>query len=356
MLPARLSLLLAQANARLTEGGFPVQIALKGSNLCLRATLPAKDDPARRLQQRIALRRRISPMTIPEAEVAAARLGRELITGTFSWAAWGYDPAPPAAPAPTRESLTAQVRAYLEARYSDSLRLKNAWRQTWGYALRHLPDGPLDPAALLKTVEALPARSRRRRAVGYSLAKAAELEGWDPKPIRAAGRGYGVRCLTPRDIPEDEEILRTWAAIPAPHWRWGWAVLATYGLRPSELYDVEFDSDYNALVADDTKTGSRLVWPRPEAWVEQMGIREICRPRSIRLRVADSMRLYLKRKGIEQVGLYVLRHAYAVRLLKAGVPADLGARLMGHSITQHEHTYRRWTTAQTMGALRRQYQ
>jgi len=42
---------------------------------------------------------------------------------------------------------------------------------------------------------------------------------------------------------------------------------------------------------------------------------------------------------------YALRHAYALRLLSAGVPPELGARLMGHSVQMHTQTYQRWIDA-----------
>jgi len=51
-----------------------------------------------------------------------------------------------------------------------------------------------------------------------------------------------------------------------------------------------------------------------------------------------------EREGVE-IGLYQLRHAYAIRLFERGVSADLAAKLMGHGVGIREQTYRRWLQA-----------
>lgn len=349
----RFPLLLAAANERLSALGVAPRLEQRRSGLYLRGTFPARDGSGRRKQTRIPLGLKATPASLPEAEAAALRLGRELLVGAFSWAAWAPQREPASSPR-TREAAEATLRAYLEARYDDPARLANAWSATWGYSLRQLPDGPLSEGDLLRITEALPAKSRGRKTVGYVLGKLAELWGWDPAPLRAAGRGYGARSLTPRDIPEDGAVEAAWAAIEVPHWRWTFGAIATWGLRPSEVIDIEIDDADNAVVDQDTKTGARLVWPNPSSWVEKFGLREIVRPPSKRLQTADSLRMYLKRIGID-IQPYSLRHAYAVRTLKAGVPTNIGAKLMGHSPAMHTGVYQRWVSAQELASLRGRY-
>lgn len=199
----RFPLLLAAANERLSALGVSPRLEQRRSGLYLRGTLPARDGSGRRKQTRIPLGLKATPASLPEAEAAALRLGRELLVGAFSWAAWAPQRATPepASSPRTREAAEATLRAYLEGRYDDSARLANAWSATWGYTLRQLPDGPLSEGDLLRITEALPAKSRRRKTVGYVLGKLAELWGWDPAPLRAAGRGYGARSLTPATSP-----------------------------------------------------------------------------------------------------------------------------------------------------------
>ena len=45
---------------------------------------------------------------------------------------------------------------------------------------------------------------------------------------------------------------------------------------------------------------------------------------------------------------YDLRHAWAVRSIRTGLPMTLCARAMGHSVQVHEGQYHRWLTADAL--------
>ena len=47
---------------------------------------------------------------------------------------------------------------------------------------------------------------------------------YKPKPVNAD------------DVPSDDEIEAIWESIASPGWRWVYGMLATYGLRPHEVF------------------------------------------------------------------------------------------------------------------------
>jgi integrase len=86
------------------------------------------------------------------------------------------------------------------------------------------------------------------------------------------------------------------------------------------------------------------VTPCPSAWVESFGLRDLPRPTQSAATITKVFNDALDRDGVS-IKPYNLRHAFALRLLDKGVSADLGARLMGHSLQVHQSTYQRWIDA-----------
>ena len=48
--------------------------------------------------------------------------------------------------------------------------------------------------------------------------------------------------------------------------------------------------------------------------------------------------------------LYALRHAWAVRSIRQGVPTGLAAKCMGHDVAIHCRSYHRWLDAADVAA------
>ena len=151
----------------------------------------------------------------------------------------------------------------------------------------------------------------------------------------------GVDKLTERDIPSDEAIEASFKLIALPHWRWTFGMCAAYGLRPHECAELAWLDDNWIEVHDRTKTGSRRVTPCPSAWVKRFELRSLPRPTQSARTLTKVFNDALDRARVD-IKPYNLRHAYALRLLSKGVSADLGARLMGHSLQVHQSTYQRW--------------
>ncbi len=333
---------LQELNARLKAGHQKCVVELRGASLHLRATLPTRDDPSQRRQQRIALGLPAEFSALPEAERKAVELGHQLRTSTFTWTAWEA----PDASVITVSDFHAAAQGLHASKYAKAPeRGTAAWSKKWAPALRKLPpSGVITEGVLLRCIRKLPEGTAARRDQGNLLAQVARSLGLDHEPLLAACRGYGVDKLTERDIPSDEAIEAALKQVTLPHWRWTFAMCAAYGLRPHECAELIWLEDDWIEVADATKTGSRRVTPCPRAWVSQFDLHNLCRPSQSAQGLSKAFSDALARDQVT-IKPYNLRHAYALRLMSKGVAADLAARLMGHSLSVHQSTYQRWIEA-----------
>lgn len=337
---------LEAANARLKAGKIRCSIQLRGRSYALVATLPTRDGSARK-QQRIAL----GEIDLFEAERRAVALGHQLRDGSFSWDAWD------AAQAPSAEGISATAfRETARRLYEKRFTSESSWQKKWRPALNKLPEnGVITEATILRIIRRMPEGSAGRRDTANVLAQACRAAGISPEAVQAAGRGYTAANLSPRDIPSDEVIEDYFEQIKLPHWRWVYGMCATYGTRPHELVEAEIDADGNCIISDDTKTGHHIAWPVHERWLQRFQLRDLPRPPQGKETLAKVANDYLHDRGPLPWGLYTLRHAYAIRLITKGIPADIGCQLMGHSLEIHTRTYRRWLQAKTLSGLRGQF-
>ncbi len=331
---------LGEMNARLKAGHHRCCVERRGASLHLRATLPERDNPARRRQQRISLGLPADYSALPESERRAIELSHQLRTGTFTWAAWDQ---PASAGTLTVDDFCAAARRLHASKYRTSPeRGQQAWTKKWAPALGKLPpSGAITSATLVRVLNRMPPGTAGRRDQGNLLAQVAKAVGLDPEPVQAAARGYGAAALRPRDIPSDTAIEAAWDSLRQPHWRWTWGMCSAFGLRPHEVVELEWLPEDWIRVADATKTGSRQVTACPSTWIERFELRTLPRPTQSAHTLAKVFGDALERAQIT-IKPYSLRHAYALRLMDNGVPPELGARLMGHSLQTHEATYKRW--------------
>jgi integrase len=346
----RFAAALGEVNGRLKAAGFRCRIEHRGKRLSLVATLPERSGTGRR-QQRIALGVEATLAGLGAAESQAMNLGLQIRQQTFSWATW----APPEDEAkPDLEHFHATALKIFAERFGgrpDGGKLN--WKGRWRPALSRVPpSGELSAELLLGVIEAMPANSAMRRSYGQVITTVAGACGIDCTSLRAAKTGYSVRCLQPRDIPADDQIVEVWGLIKNPEWQWVFGMCAVYGLRPHEVQEVKLTPESEAKVGDLTKTGYRVVWPAPQAWVEKFNLSDGQKPKCKPDQFTNRANIYIHTRGPSPFALYNLRHAYAIRLLLAGVPSSLAARLMGHSVEIHERVYQRWLDAAELSKLR----
>lgn len=337
---------LEAANARLKSAKARCSIQLRGGTFVLVATLPLRDTSGRK-QQRISL----GAIQLYAAERRAVELAHQLRTDSFSWDSWD---APEAPSLSVQDFITAAKKLHTSKYRKDPERGDNAWTKKWAPALKKMPpSGPVTEAVLLRIIRTMPEGSAGRRDQGNLLCSVGESLGLELPKARVACRGYGVAQLTPRDIPSDSEIEETWARIKLPHWRWMWGVCAAFGLRPHEAANLEIRPDGLAVISDHTKTGGRICSACPSRWISEYELHNLPRPTQAASSLAKVFGDALERDGIT-LRPYVLRHAYAIRTMAAGLPVSLSARMMGHSENVHSQTYQRWISKdQIIDALTR---
>lgn len=186
--------------------------------------------------------------------------------------------------------------------------------------------------------------------------------------------------ITPkfREIPNDEKIIESFelfekfalnrkntnhsdATDTWEMWRWVYGMLATFGLRPRELFvkpDInwwisEQNSDRTWKVDQDTKTGYREVIPFIPEWIELFDLtnsrsltileRKISQIKSVQHInwMRRDISRWFKKIGIE-FQPYDLRHACAIRSHLQGIPIKAAADNLGHTVDEHTKTYQRW--------------
>lgn len=352
---------LAALNRLLAERGSRARVEQRKSSLALRATLPPKQGSrggAR--QQRIPLGLPAVVASLAGAELKALTLAAELQSGSFDWNNWLPAETRPTQGLITREVFEAAAKKLHADKYKRSPeRGAEAWRKRWVTALRKLPqEGELTIERLVNAIKQMPAASAGRRDTGLVWGMVARELGWDSAPLNKAGSGYGRKQLTRRDIPPDEKIEDAFDLLleRTPHWAWVLGMVATYGCRPSELGQAILKTD-NSLEIPNSKTDKpRVAMPTKTAWVNRFQLHTLPTPpvKKSGYTIATNCAAMMRQRGIN-FQLYSLRHAAAIRLIKAGVPSEVGARLLGHSVAMFNDTYTRWISEQTIPALVAQY-
>jgi integrase len=246
--------------------------------------------------------------------------------------------------------------------------------RTWeSHYLRHLKKLPQDVSlslqALEEALEKTKPNSSSRFFLTWQLKKFCDFCGVDGiKTINS----YATPNPNPviRKIPSDEEIIQGFSKIGAAlspfaskenvtlpeQWQWAYAMLATYGLRPHELFAVDIEAfinpgnsfhlvTLNPSLTGGTKTGERScgIPPLHPHWVELFGLKNVKLPYNGGTLSNKTAKIQIRFRNTN-IGFkpYDLRHAYAIRGHRLRVPIKTMADYMGHTVQEHTETYQRW--------------
>ena len=230
--------------------------------------------------------------------------------------------------------------------------------------------GPVSASRLMDWVEAAePNSSDRVRRLGTlnKLIICAELDVPDIwlKRINATTNFSAVtKAVNPRELPNDEQIEAFVDAISSEKCKVAFGFIATYGLRPHEIFCINGEPDADGLVEVNSmkkkkgQEGWRFVIARRRDWIERWnlagGIQIAFDPnhsaKQLGKRVSTQFGRY-RTKGTSPVWrkeakAYDLRHAFAAAIHTdpkfSKIGTDQAARWMGHSRKVHEDTYLRW--------------
>lgn len=342
---------LQQLNQKLKQANIRVTVVLKGDSLYLRATLPPKPNSTklRPHQQDVTPHLKANPEGLRRAEAVAKKIGAAIELKEFEWADYCQSTVQKVAPKTAAEWCTAFETNYFECRKRDAT-TEDSFKRKYRAYLKRLPqDHELTQELLERAIKATEPDSYTRSHTCFVYKALGEFAAIDVGFINKALRGtYSSRKPARRNLPSDPEIAEWFEKIPNPNWRWVYAMLATFGLRPHEIFHVDtFELEQGGMVVkvlDETKTGYREVRPLFPDWIEQFNLRQKRLPnvtgkcnRKLGGRVSQAFRRYKI-----PFPPYHLRHCYAVRCIRFNIPASVAALLMGHSVAIHTQTYQAW--------------
>lgn len=331
---------------RLPESAAYTKVSIwqKGSSYLLRATLPPKPgETGKRRQQWISTGCKATKAGLKVAQAKAAKLESDLLFERFDWADWlsGVTKA-----GVTKSTAHDWVQAFL-AWKGEAVKDTTIRNDYEPYTRLIECDRPLT-AELLTSVcrESTVPHSRARKACVRCFGELARYAGISVDLAGLAGN-YSPEAFDPNALPSDEEIEQIWAGIASPMVQWTYGVMATYGIRPHEVYHLDCSrlGEDNVLTVLRGKTGRRVVYPYWSRWVETFRLWDVHAPIAKKgtsnKRLGERTSKAFKRWDVPHIP-YALRHAYAIRLARApngGVPVAIAARWMGHSVSVHTSTY-----------------
>lgn len=328
------------AIVRANRGLNRVKIERRDRKLALRGTLPVKPgEPGQRKRRYIALGIYANPDGVKVAKAKAQKLESDLNLDRFNWFDWEADVL-------SAGSKSAQDWGK-EFAQKKQLSIKPAsYRANYEDPLKSLPNKTLSEELLRAHIlsrSAVDSWTRKNDCMVYTaLCKFAGISA-DFSDIRGNHKPKPVKAS---DLPSDEEIEQIWDTL-SPGWQWIYGMLATYGLRPHEVFRI---ADHKGIasptgkisILDDSKTGGRDVWPLPDKWRAQFNLTTVVLP-DIRFEGRDNQqmgqRVSANLRGKLPHKPYALRHAWAIRSAVMGVPDSIAARWMGHSVAVHAETY-----------------
>ncbi|MBD1860027.1 MULTISPECIES: site-specific integrase [Leptolyngbya] len=342
---------LKEVNQRLRQANTGVTLIQKGNSLYARGTFPPKPGSAKTEphQQEIALKVKAHPAGLKVAEAKAKKIGTEMVLKEFDWANYSTRPLSTAETKTVADWLREFEMDYFQRRRRTP-KSEATWRSAYHHYLKRLPpEERLTTDLLNQTIRKTTPDSSIRSAICLSYKALGKFAGLEMEFVNALRGTYSSMHPRKRDLPSDETIVGAILQLKSPWWRWATGMLATYGLRPHEVFHLdtqamESGQSIAIKVLPNTKTGARTVMPLYPEWIEQFNLRD---RQSSKISRRDNSALgaavgtHFRSKGMP-FRPYDLRHCWAVRALRFGVPVSLAARWMGHSVEIHTKTYQAW--------------
>ena len=311
-----------------------VSIREKKGNLYLRGQFPEHGQMVRR---EMALKIKATKEGLSIALGKAKEIDAQLMLGKWE--------------AVQREKLTVakaveQYEIDYWNRHEKTLDRLESWKKyQYGCCFKYLPeDEVFNSVLLLKAVCYFPSGSFMQKnfcSLIRPLAKFHKVE-FDFRPYMT----YQKPELNFRELPTVEMIVQAYKEEKYfPH-KWGLGVLATFGLRPHELYKSEFNFESEpqlVYVGEKTKRKKpRTVFPLKidgldflEIPIQIDKLKARCKGVT-NLQVGHTVNKWFQKYPFSP---YQLRHFYAVRGAMEGIGPVFMSKWMGHDITIHYKHY-----------------
>lgn len=346
---------LSKANAQLDQCSLRIR---KGRIYLRSRKFPPKPGDERGKQYEIGMGVSANPAGVKVALAKAKAIDADLMWNRFDWAPYlkGSQQFP--------DKASKWVERYEKRHWEVTPR--NATKETT-YHLNYrlffdkIPDDEPITLDLLRRVivERSQPASRNRKFYCTAYGKLARFMGdrgaFDSDEVavflsdlKELKQGYTPEPITPEMMPSDEMILELHYQIKSPGWKWVYGMIATYGLRPSEVFRLDldrFNEETDALrVLPTTKTGARVTYPLPPEWRTEFKLWDVTLPNLERIEERSNKHLAGKVSGWFNDNNMPhtakdLRHAWCIRASRLGVPIEIAARWAGHSVAVHSKTY-----------------
>lgn len=227
---------------------------------------------------------------------------------------------------------------------------ESTWKGDYLKVFKNLPlQQPLSSQVVYDLITSTQPDSRNRKRYCIALAALCKFAGI-PIELKSLKGRYSTKSVKPRELPDDSTIVAYYSEIPNPNWQWAYGMIATYGLRPHELFHLDHNrlGSHGQVYITEGKTGARLIFPfRPE-WIQTFKLYDVNPPQvsgrdnsEIGSRVSRAFARYKI-----PFPAYSLRHAWAIRTMEFGLDRSLAALQMGHSVAVHTDIYHRWISEQ----------
>ena len=330
-----------KANQRLKDAKLGVAIQQIGNRLYLQATLPPKPDSKKSKphQQKISLGVFANGAGLQYAEKEARKLGDAIAFKFFNW----DDYLKKNAPQSTAELIIEFEKDYFNRRLKTP-KSEYTYEKDYLSVFKKLNQNQeLSKENILEVIFSYQpdSRSRKRSVIALNaLASFANIE----IDINQYKGTYNSSSTTPRNLPNDKEIYQLFFTIKNKSWQWVYGMLATFGLRPHEIFLVYPDSKLPILQVDKGKTKERKVWGLYPEWITEFDLQNFKIPNCSGKNngeLGHRVSTFFRRQKIP-FKPYDLRHKWAIRALEFGLDVSLAAQQMGHSVKVHCETYQRW--------------
>jgi integrase len=329
-----------QANGRLKAGKIPIRIGRSGDRLWLRATLPPKPNSTtpHRHQQRIYLGVPATADGLKRAEAEARAIASALTLDKFDWGDYGH--------APRTATVSDAIAAFEQDYFSRRRRTAKSeltFRTDYQAVFRKLPHNrPLSSELLRQTALATDPDTKTRRRACMALGALAKFSGLDCDLSPLVGQ-YSPRRVQPRNLPPDALIAEWRDRIQSPEWQWAYGAIATFGLRPHEVFLIEAIDD-GICTLTGGKTGPRKVWALYPEWCSDWSLAQKNPPQCSGRDNGDlghRVSQFFRRLDCP-FRAYDLRHCWARRAIEFGLDISLAAAQLGHSVKIHADLYQAW--------------
>ncbi|HLO87981.1 MAG TPA: integrase [Nostocaceae cyanobacterium] len=335
-------------NGRLKAANIGVTVVVRGGKISLRATFPPKPGSGKTewYQQRLALGIYANPAGLQEAEAKAKEIGGLLAQEKFDWR--NYIEVKEEEEKTDLEMWIERYEADYYARKGKTPTTINTWKSDYLPAWKLLKDRELTKEDLISAVSEVPANSRKRKLVCEKLENLAKFAGLTVDLSPYIGN-YSFDKATPRYIPSDKEIEATRELLSDnPAWQWAFGVMATYGLRPHEVFFCRISPQSpHILEVADGKTGTRKVYPYHHYWAVNWQLYRINKPPVTGKTFKDygqRVSKFFARRKIKFTP-YCLRHSWCIRLSSEyKIPVTVAADWAGHEPGIFMKIYNKWIT------------